>query len=347
MGLSMELMEATKKLMNDVLLVKEGETIVILADSGSDMDAVNATALAADLAGAIPTVISYKKNPRVMMDPPKPAAAAVMSADIVIELLSIYSFYSDTFEAFEKAQKGRGICLASRRSADLINTFGKVDYPKAMKLGEKLVELTNKAKVVRLTSAIGTDLTGNKEGRTAIQSGGIANKPGFQTLLGLVSFCPIEETINGTMALEWTTQSGHIRNPIICEAENGYVTEIKGGKEARILEGFLSSFDDPNMYRIAHLSFGFNPGLIPRGGIIEPHIMGIVANAERVFGSFTFGWGKQGSRIGGAGWNAAAHTDQGEFNPSVWLDDTLIEEDGKYIHPELVKICKEMGIPGY
>jgi hypothetical protein len=31
----------------------------------------------------------------------------------------------------------------------------------------------------------------------------------------------------------------------------------------------------------------------------------------------------------------------------VWLDDVQIEENGRYIHPDLAALCREMGVAGY
>ena len=35
------------------------------------------------------------------------------------------------------------------------------------------------------------------------------------------------------------------------------------------------------------------------------------------------------------------------MNPSVYLDEVAIELDGKYVHPDLVKLAKELKVPGY
>jgi len=35
------------------------------------------------------------------------------------------------------------------------------------------------------------------------------------------------------------------------------------------------------------------------------------------------------------------------LNPTIYLDDVVIEQDGIYVHPELVKACRELGVPGY
>jgi len=42
-----------------------------------------------------------------------------------------------------------------------------------------------------------------------------------------------------------------------------------------------------------------------------------------------------------------AHSDGVVLNPSVWLDEMQIEEDGRYTHPALVELCRQMGMGGY
>jgi leucyl aminopeptidase (aminopeptidase T) len=51
--------------------------------------------------------------------------------------------------------------------------------------------------------------------------------------------------------------------------------------------------------------------------------------------------------IGPASKEAPSHTDGVVLSPSVWADDVQLEEEGRYVHPELVELCREMGAPGY
>jgi leucyl aminopeptidase (aminopeptidase T) len=44
---------------------------------------------------------------------------------------------------------------------------------------------------------------------------------------------------------------------------------------------------------------------------------------------------------------AAAHTDGSILNPSIYLDGVAIEKEGRYVHPELVEICRRLNVPGY
>jgi leucyl aminopeptidase (aminopeptidase T) len=87
------------------------------------------------------------------------------------------------------------------------------------------------------------------------------------------------------------------------------------------------------MMRIAHYSYGYNPGVT--------RFTGRVAEDERVFGVFDFGFGSWLDRP------AASHWDVVITAPTIVADDVEIERDGKYVHPELVKFCREMGVAGY
>ena len=121
--------------------------------------------------------------------------------------------------------------------------------------------------------------------------------------------------------------------------EQGWVTKIEGGREAERFSAWLHSFHDPNMFRLAHYSLGFNPGVTKATGrIVED---------ERVFGCMEFGIGSQGKMIRGSYWTAASHTDGVVAKPTIMIDGTVIEADGKYVDPELVEICRQMEVAGY
>jgi hypothetical protein len=50
----------------------------------------------------------------------------------------------------------------------------------------------------------------------------------------------------------------------------------------------------------------------------------------------------------GAAWaDAPAHTDGIVLQPSIWADDVQLEEDGKYVHPELADLARQLGVSGY
>ena len=132
--------------------------------------------------------------------------------------------------------------------------------------------------------------------------------------------------------------NGPVSAEVISTDAKGMIKEISGGVEADIFRKWMTSFKDENMYRIAHICYGYNPGA---------RITGNIAEVERVFGVVQVGWGTQGPLIrpdlgGKPGWRAAAHCDGIMLNPNVYLDGEIIEEKGKYVHPELAKLVKEL-----
>jgi leucyl aminopeptidase (aminopeptidase T) len=340
LSFEMELAVATHKLASDVMRVQKGESVLIVADTASDERIVKATADACSVLGAKATVVWFKTNPVVTMDPPEPVIAAMNGTDVMIEYCVNYLNYSKSYEEMMKKSRVRYICLTGMTVESIVRTIEKVNVPVVVELGDKLVELTRKADKVRVTNSSGTDITGFNRGRPVSQPGGIADKPGPYMLCGQVAWNPVEETINGTIAVDgWEWNVGIIQTPVQIKIEKGRIVDIKGGWEAKRFANWLAGFNDPNVYRLAHYSYGFNPGMLK--------LTGLQNDDERLFGSLTFGFGTKGSLIGGPGWMAAAHTDCGILNPSVYLDDKAIELDGKYVHPELVKLAKKLEVRGY
>ena len=340
MSFDMELARATYKLASDVMRVKKGESVLIVADTTSDERIVRATADACTILGAKAEVMWFKTNPEVTMDPPEPVIAAMNSTDVMIEYCVNYLNYSKAYDNMMRKGRVRYICLTGMTVESIVRTIEKVNVPVVVELGDKLVELTRKANKVRVTNSSGTDITGYNKGRPVSQPGGIADKPGPYMLCGQVAWNPTEETINGVIAVDgWEWNVGIIQTPIQIKVEKGRIVDIKGGWEAKRFANWLAGFNDPNVYRLAHYSYGFNPGMLK--------LTGLQNDDERLFGSLTFGFGTKGSLIGGPGWMAAAHTDCGILSPSVYLDDNAIELDGKYVHPDLVRLAKKLEVPGY
>ncbi len=113
----------------------------------------------------------------------------------------------------------------------------------------------------------------------------------------------------------------------------GRIVEILGGTEASMVEAYFASLDDPNMYRVAGYVYGFNPGVTK--------ITGRLNQDERFFGCVCFEFGASATRVAAGDFNGVT------MRPSVWLDEVEIEREGRYVHPDLVAICRQMRIPGY
>ena len=341
--LSFEVTNAALKLVRDFMLVKEGENVVITADTSADFRVVEAVAGAAYSVGANPVIIHYPTSGKAFEEPIRPVADAVEHADVWIELAYYCSMHTPCFKkALDNG--ARFTCLNGMDVIMLVNTVGRVNYDVLIEFGEYLTDKVHRSNEIIVMDNNGTNLVGYNQGRGVKHSGQRATKKGYPVMLGgQVSWCPVEETINGKLvfdaALFPPDTLGLLSSNVELTLENGVVKKIEGGKDAEIFEKWLAKFDDPNMYRLAHYSIGFNPGVTkPTGRIVED---------ERLFGCIEMGIGSQGASLMGACWDAASHTDGIVSKPTILLDGYKLEENGIYMDPKSRKFCKALGVAGY
>ncbi|MEL7650159.1 MAG: hypothetical protein AAGU76_18905 [Sedimentibacter sp.] len=341
--LSFETAKAAMKLVRDVMLVKEGENVVLTADTSSDRRVVEAVAQAVYTVGANPVILYYPTSGKAFEEPIKPVAEAVSETDVWIELAYYCTMHTPCFR--KSIENGaRYTCLNGMDVTMLTNTVGKVNYDAMVEFGEYLTQMVQDSDEVIIKDQNGTYLTAYNRGRRVKHSGQRATKKGFPVMLGgQVSWCPIEETINGTLvfdaALFPPAEIGILHENIKLTIKDGSIVNIEGGKQAETFRNWLDGFNDPNMYRLAHYSIGFNPGVTKATGrIVED---------ERIFGCIEFGFGSQGASLMGAFWNAASHTDGVVSKPTIILDRRIIEEDGIYLDEKSREYCRALGVAGY
>jgi len=340
--ISQEILQGAHKLIKDVLKVESGENVVITADTGSDVDVVIAAMESAKSLGAKPMVIYYPMPPHVGKAadpylPLEPLEAALMNADVWIEFNKSWLLYSTPWDRVMEKNTVRYICLVGMDKDMLVRNVGRVNVRAVLEFQRVLGEITRKARRMHLTTPAGTDLWFENDPNRPIFMEGDVNGPGDYMLFGQVDWAPIEESINGTLVFDGSVwppaELGLLKEPIIMEVEEGRVIKIDGGEEAKIFEKWLKSFKDPNMFNIAHISYGCNPGAKLTGNILED---------ERIWGAVEWGLGNQAESFKGKFGAAKSHTDGICLNPTLTGDGEKIIENGEYVHPELLELAKKV-----
>jgi leucyl aminopeptidase (aminopeptidase T) len=332
--LSFELARAARKTVEEVMPVKPGENVVITGDTSSDRRVVSAVAQAVYAAGAHPVVVWYETQPEAQMEPPAPVAAALRAADVWFEFDVQYILYTEA--RVEAIKAGcRHACYGGMDAEMLVRTIGRVDYPAMQELGRRLRDLCMAASVVRITDPNGTDLTCPIDPNPAPYFAG-TREPGAgysQMLGGQSGFTALVERIDGVIVFDgaiWPpAEIGPLSQPVRLRVESGYVAAIEGGPAATTFSRWMAKFGNRQMYRLAHLSFGFNPGV--------KRITGRIVEDERVFGCLDIGIGPQ--NLG-----APSHTDGIILRPTLAADGAEIEREGVYVHPELTALCEKLGM---
>ncbi|MEM3190938.1 MAG: aminopeptidase [Thermoplasmata archaeon] len=332
-----EIKKGANKIVNELIKVKEGEELLIYADTTVSPIIVDSTAEQAFIAGARPVVMWYETLKYPGEEPPAIVAGAMKNADAIIEFASRFLYLTDAYR--EALNSGaRHLCLTGMTETMMINCITKVDTELLERFGSKLADLLARASKMRILTNSGTDISFEMGGRPIFLDTGVTTNEHPESFLGgQISWAPVEESINGTLVFDgsiWPPESlGLLKEPVVMKIEKGRITWFSENKESIKFKNWLESFHDPNMYNIAHVAYGFNPGAKLSGNILED---------ERVFGAIEFGIGAQASSFLGKAGQAKSHTDGILLNPTVWLDGNKIEEEGTFINSELKELSSKL-----
>lgn len=340
-----ELGKAADVLVRELLKLKEGETFVITADTGSDKRVVDATARAAFVVGAKPMVIwtSTPLGPGRMVDSWLPSAAikgALLAADAWVEYNTMYLLYSGTCdEAMRENKRLRFLCLPAMHTDVFVRLFARYDHAVLAEFIHKITDMTCKAKKVRLTTPAGQDVEFENNPVWPIHGEtGYADTPGTHMLAGQIGWTPKLDSVNGTIVFDGSLvpQVGVISGePARLTMEKGEIKKIEGGREAAEWEALLRSFNHPQMLRIAHVCYGFHPGA---------KLTGQIGEDERVWGCTQWGFGAIGTYLAPPdGVPAPSHSDGVSLNTSIYLDGRQITDKGKVLDPELAVLARKIG----
>jgi leucyl aminopeptidase (aminopeptidase T) len=345
----LELTNACLKLLRDCFKVQSGETVSITVDTECTMEVADATAQAAVILGAKPIVF---KTPAARgcgkagdIDLPIDTLVGALSAtDIWVEYNNQWIFYSTVYDrVIENNKKIRYMCLVGSNPDLIMRNIGRADIPTLAEFTLKVEAATKAAKHIRVTTPAGTDVEfDNKPGRIFGVADGIVNKGEVKMLPGQIGWAPDFETINGMIVVDGTLTppiGARVDSPVKITVKKGRIVTVEGGASASTFSQWLKSFNDPNMYNAAHISYGLGPFAKLTGDIVED---------ERVWGCTEWGFGNVGAVLTNdipGGIPAASHSDGICLNSTVYLDGVKFFEDGVVVGPndEIIALARKLG----
>lgn len=223
--------------------------------------------------------------------------------------------------------------------------IGNLDINLMVEFLDKVKEATGAARKVRITTPGGMDIEfENEPGRFFSVHNGLIVRPGqIACLPGQISWVPKFGTINGKMVFDAAIDPGisDLDTPVTAYIEKDFIVKIEGGTAAREWESWLKHFEDPNMFRVAHCSYGLNPGAT---------LSRIIAEDERVWGGVEFGFGNIGDYLipdyvaQGKYMRAISHCDGMASKATVLLDGKYFFKDGEVVGPtpEIIELAKRL-----
>jgi leucyl aminopeptidase (aminopeptidase T) len=341
----LELFKAAYKTVKDIVRVREGESLLITIDSVSDFRVAEEMAKAGEALGA-KVMVAWHTTPKGYgraTDPylPAPLFAACPEADAWIELNNQWLLYGSVWEKAVSNGHTRNLMLGGLSTDQLIRCIGEVDIEAQIAFQKAVVEITQKARTMRIINHAGTDVVFENDPKRPIANEAIADTPGGHFLTGQIGWAPKEESINGTLVFDGAISGGGeadigaVSEPVTYEVKNGEITGIHGGKEADIIQRWFDNLHDQNMYIAAHVCYGFNP---------NAKLGYTTTEDERVWGCTEWGFGYQGPMYsGGKPRVAASHIDGICLECSVYGDEEPITEYGEVVHPKLIDLARACG----
>lgn len=121
------------------------------------------------------------------------------------------------------------------------------------------------ARVMRVTSPAGTDLTISLDGAACGGNWGYTTRPGTMTHWpgGLALAFPRAGSVDGTLVLAEgdvnLTFKRYVERPVTLRVERDYATRIEGqGVDAELMRSYIAAWGDREAYAVSHVGYGLN-----------------------------------------------------------------------------------------
>ena len=253
-------------------------------------------------------------------EPSEEVAREMLNYDV--ELLITTKSLSHTKARINACDKGARIVTMPGISQDILERTIDIDYEKLMKVHEKLGDIMDNGKEVKIQTELGTDLSFSIDRRNAFgrDSGLFTRRGSFGNLpTGEIFVAPVEGTANGVFVVDASFGGiGKLKGSIKVYVENGYAVRAEGGK-AKDLENLLDSVGR-EARNIAEFGIGTNEKARITGNILED---------EKAIGTCHIALG---NNVGfGGKVSVQLHLDGIIKKPTIWIDDEKIMDDGKML----------------
>ncbi|PIN86595.1 leucyl aminopeptidase [Candidatus Woesearchaeota archaeon CG10_big_fil_rev_8_21_14_0_10_44_13] len=255
-------------------------------------------------------------------EPPKAAAELMKKYDVIICVTQKSLTHTNAVRIARKTGRKARVATMPGITEAIFRRGMSADYKKISGLTDRLKAVLRKAKKLRVTARIGTDITmgrgvmefGNKEG-IIHKKGDLNNLPA-----GEAAFVPVYRSAEGVFMIDASIDGvGKLDRPIKVTVKNGYAMKIEGGKAADNLRKLLRSCGK-EAFNIAELGIGTND---------RAKICKNVLEDEKVMGTAHIALGS--SKGLGGNIYAKCHLDGVFKKPTIYADGKIIIKEGIFM----------------
>ena len=300
-----------ENIINNVCKIKKNESVLIIANPATDFIAQELYT-AANQAGAKTSLI-YQNSKTSFDNAEKTVLAAIgTNPDVCFSISEIKlgkdpdatanPYKNDNGEPFThifdyllEGKKSMRAVWTPGITEDMYNRTVNINYGELAERCKKLGKIFENAINVQVTAAGGTNISVPVYGRKLMNDDGDFSKPGTGGNIpaGEVFISPLVGKCQGVIvydgSMTFSDGDSILETPITCKVENGYVTEISGGEEAKRLLKTITEAENrsieyekngklpegqgaiykKNARNIGELGIGLNPAASITGNMLE------------------------------------------------------------------------------
>ncbi|MBQ5906598.1 MAG: aminopeptidase [Treponema sp.] len=300
-----------ENIINNVCKIKKNESVLIIANPATDFIAQELYT-AANQAGAKTSLI-YQNSKTSFDNAEKTVLAAIgTNPDVCFSIsenklgkdpdATANPYKNDNGEPFThifdyllEGKKSMRAVWTPGITEDMYNRTVNINYGELAERCKRLEKIFENAINVQVTAAGGTNISVPVYGRKLMNDDGDFSKPGTGGNIpaGEVFISPLVGKCQGVIvydgSMTFSDGDSILETPITCKVENGYVTEISGGEEAKRLLKTITEAENrsieyekngklpegqgaiykKNARNIGELGIGLNPAASITGNMLE------------------------------------------------------------------------------
>ncbi len=256
------------ELIIDVCFTVEPDDIVTIICDNAHRAEADMLAELAVARGAFPVIMNNEQqvrrgmaDTRFPMAPPRNLHQAMVASDEVIIITNL-----EWANRFAHVSAVKETVAANAKIGSIEGGMGawnltEADIHEAIRRAKVAIEALKGQKRVRVTTALGTDITVSIEGRPALQVTPIRERGmmmGPTPLWAEVAFAAVEDQSEGTVVVDGVMLGigvpGQVENPITWTMKGGRAVKIEGRAEAERLQQVIAGVENADI--IGEFAFG-------------------------------------------------------------------------------------------
>lgn len=328
LGRIIQMTATASSLVNHVLDLKPGEEVCIVTDTEVSPLISTVIAGAVKAAGGVPNIVLMEPLAVPSAEPPRSVGAAMNACDYLINCCSRSISHSRAAHEAYLEHRIKYVVMSNVTEDMMLRGASTADLDLVRDISLKVREALNQDTTVRVTTALGTDVTFDTTGRPFC--GYYSKFEGAATVTvfpgGEVNTTPNEDSGQGRIVFDaFMMEMGLLDEPIIWTLDKGRIVKIDGGRQAREFERMIETRGDQYSRYIGELSVGTNYRARSIGSALED---------KEVYGHVHIACGTGVSANDGSWrhrYQSTLHLDGIMTAPTVTVGNTTVVQDGEIL----------------